>query len=527
MSAKNRSPIDVLIHCPGSHGAIADQVHKQANTLHELGIRVLVLCSPNFLRTRATDYPTLACMTEGATQEGGLASRKVAKAKQTIRNQWIFAWQVYVHKPKIVLTGSHTDMHSPLWIWPHVILSRFARIVYATNLHFSARDHSLGPKWWGILSARLSFTPFRIAIAHKRLSNSTQLPRHIHPVEVPLGPDFKQSTNEKPKDIRARWRVPRGKKVLLAFGTIRNHKNVDLAIRALIDNPDIYLVVIGSVSSHKDKPLKYYQMLADDLGLSKRVLISDEFVGDERRLSYFRAADFILLTYAGSFHSQTATLTTAVNARRRVLASSGASPMEDLVAKFGLGVYVEPDSSDAVADGMATLVHGKLPEPDWEGYEAHATWETNVTRLLEATVDYLNGRSPREKQFEPNDYCNLEIPELLNARRLHHQKPQATKKSAPRARKISPRKKTAAAATASTPAFAEADPPAKANGHSLDQPVFPGFDHLEPMKTAADKPVPKTPPVTAGKRTPANAETVKTAPRRKTKPAGQKVLASH
>jgi hypothetical protein len=28
--------------------------------------------------------------------------------------------------------------------------------------------------------------------------------------------------------------------------------------------------------------------------------------------------------------------------------------MEDLVKHFGLGVYVEPDSSDAVADGMAT-----------------------------------------------------------------------------------------------------------------------------------------------------------------------------
>lgn len=70
MTAK-RSPVDILIHCPGSHGAIADQVHRQAIALYELGIKVLVLCSPNYLRTRPTDYPTLACMVEGATQEGG------------------------------------------------------------------------------------------------------------------------------------------------------------------------------------------------------------------------------------------------------------------------------------------------------------------------------------------------------------------------------------------------------------------------------------------------------------------------
>lgn len=523
MSAKNRSTVDILIHCPGSHGAIADQVHKQANALHELGIRVLVLCSANYLRTRAADYPTLVCMTEGATQEGGLVSRKVAKAKQTLRNQWIFALHVYLNKPKIVLTGSHADMHSPLWIWPHVILSRFGRIVYATNLHFSARDHSLGPKWWGVLSARLSFSPFRIAVAHKRLSNPTQLPRHIHPVEVPLGPDSTPAIYEKPKDIRAKWKVPRGKKVLLAFGTIRNHKNVDLAIRALLDNPDVYLVVIGSVCSHKDKPLKYYQMLADDLGLSKRVFISDEFVGDERRLSYFMAADFILLTYAGSFHSQTATLTTAVNARRRVLASSGASPMEDLVTKFGIGVYVEPDSSDAVADGMATLLHGKLPEPDWEGYEAHATWETNVTRLLQATVDYLNGRSPQEKQFDPDDESGAEIPELLNARRLHHQKSQATKKRTAAAKKSPPRKK----APAPTPATAKVKSTAKVNGHATDQSVFPGFDLLEPTEAAVNPPVVKTPPKTTGKRVPPNAEPTTPTPRRKTNPAGRKALASH
>ena len=520
----NRSPVDILIHCPGSHGAIADQVHKQAVALHELGIRVLVLCSPNYLRTRATDYPTLPCMTEGATQEGGLVTRKVAKARQTIRNQWVLAWHIYSTKPKIVLTGSHTDTHSPLWIWPHIILSRFGKIVYATNLHFSARDHALGPKWWGVLSARLSFGPFRIAVAHKRLSNPTQLPRHIHPVEVPLGPESTQPIHEKPKNIRASWKVPRGKKVLLAFGTIRNHKNIDLAIRALIDNPDVHLVVIGSVSSHKDKPLKYYQMLADDLGLSKRVFISDQFVGEERRLSYFQAADYILLTYAGSFHSQTSTLTTAVNARRLVLAASGASPMEDLVRKFGLGVYVEPDSSDAVADGMATLLHGKLPDPDWEGYEAHATWETNVTRLLQATVDYLNGHSPQIRQFDALDEADTEVPELLNARRLHHQKTPAPKikKRAAGAKKTATRKKAPSA-----PAQESVQIPPQINGHTPAQPVFPGFDLLEPVEAPSTPATVAPTPKTAGKRAAVISEPAKPAPRRRTKPAKKETLASH
>ena len=506
----NRSPVDILIHCPGSHGAVADQIHKQAVALHGLGIRILVLCSPNYLRTRATDYPTLPCMNEGATQEGGLITRKVAKAKQTIRNQWVLAWHIFSAKPKIVLASSHTHTHSPLWIWPHIILYRFGKIVYATNLHFSVRDHTLGPKWWGVLSARLSFAPFRIAVAHKRLSNPTQLPRHIHSVEVPLGPESTQPIHENPKNIRAAWKVPRGKKVLLAFGTIRNHKNIDLAIRALSDNPDVHLVVIGSVSSHKDKPLKYYQMLADDLGLSKRVFISDHFVSEERRLSYFQAADYILLTYAGSFHSQTSTLTTAVNARRLVLAASGASPMMDLVRKFGLGVYVEPDSSDAVADGMATLLHGKLPDSDWEGYEAHATWETNVTRLLQATVDYLNGHSPQIRQFDALYEASTEVPELLNARRIHHQKTPAPKKRAVGEKKTVTRKKK----TASTE---EVPISKKVNGHAPgdemeSHPVFPGFDLLNTQKP---EPALEPAPTSARKRTADPSKPAKTTRRRK------------
>ena len=463
------------------------------------------------------DYPNLPCMAEGATQEGGLFSRKAAKAKQTIFNQWIFAWQVYSKRPLIALTGSHTDTQSGLWIWPHIILSHFFRVVYATNLHFSARDHAFGPKWWTSLCAHLSFSPLRIAVAHKRLSGATQLPRHIHPIEVPLGPESTKTIHQNPKTIRAGWKAARGKKIFLAFGTIRNHKNIDLAIRALNDNPDVHLVIIGSVSSHKDKPLKYYQMLANDLGLSKRVYISDEFVGDEKRLSYFQAADYILLTYAGSFHSQTATLTTAVNARRRVLASSGTSPMQDLVRHFGLGVYVEPDSSDAVADGMATLLHGKLPEPDWEGYEAHATWETNVMRLLQATADHLSGKSPEERQFENIEDEGREIPELLNARRLHHQKTPPPKKTVATAKKTVSRKKPSADAV-------EKAASQNVNGHAPQielesHPVFPGFDLLdttkpesamEPAPTTSRKPtLAKSQPVKPSKRKPLGNEAAK------------------
>jgi hypothetical protein len=207
---------------------------------------------------------------------------------------------------------------------------------------------------------------------------------------------------------------------------VRNHKNLDLVIRALADNPQAFLVIQGRVSNHRDRPLKYYQMLADDLGLSKRVLITDEFVPDEKRQSYFEAADFILATYSSAYHSQTATLATAAEARRRVLTSSGSSPMRDLVEHFGLGLHVEADSSDAIADGMATLLNAELPAPRWEDFAAYATWETNVTRLLEAAADYVARQNTPVRQFEGFEDEAVPVPPLIPARSLLKEKPKKT-----------------------------------------------------------------------------------------------------
>ena len=429
-SSSNRPIVDVLIHCPGSHGVIPDQVHKQASALHQMGVKVLLLCAPGFLRTRNAEYPVAVCMDEGASsQNQGSSSKKLAKSLQSVRNQFRLAWEIYKHRPSIVLAASHIEMHAALWIWPHILLALFFKTIYAMNLHFSPKDKNSGGKWWSRLSSSLAFEPFRIAVAHKHISHPVAVPKFVRMVEVPIGPEKIISIPENVKKIRKEWNVPRGKKVFMAFGSIRNHKNLDLSIRALLDNPNAFLVVIGNAPSHKDRPLKYYQMLADDLGLSKRVFISDMFVHDVKRLSYFMAADFLLLTHAGSFHSQTSSLTTAVNARRRVLASSGSSPMRDLVEHYGLGVFVEPDSSEAVADGMATLLNSELPEPRWEDYESYATWETNVTRLIQASSDFINNRPTPQRQFEGLEDESAPLPTIIRARTLLKTKPERVKKS--------------------------------------------------------------------------------------------------
>lgn len=175
--------------------------------------------------------------------------------------------------------------------------------------------------------------------------------------------------------------------VFLAFGFIRDNKNLDLVIRALVENPSAVLVVMGRVQSKKDKPLEFYRNLAAELGVQDRVKFFDGFVPDEKLARYFAAADVVVLTYDASFHSQSGVLNVAARARRLVLASAGESPLKDCVQKFRLGVFVEPDDLRALTKGMKVMASDEWrvmgSGPDWEGYEAFASWDVNVAKILE------------------------------------------------------------------------------------------------------------------------------------------------
>jgi hypothetical protein len=65
------------------------------------------------------------------------------------------------------------------------------------------------------------------------------------------------------------------------------------------------------------------------------------------------------------------------------LASAAPSPLIESVKKFNLGVTVEPDSAEAMAQGMCHLA-SKYPQAHWDDYEAAASWSMNARNLCEA-----------------------------------------------------------------------------------------------------------------------------------------------
>jgi glycosyltransferase involved in cell wall biosynthesis len=315
---------------------------------------------------------------------GPLLLRQVAKSWRVIYNQWRFAWEVLRHRPSLALAACYAEYLSPLWVWPHLLLVGGLNQLYAANLHDPVRDYQVGPAWWHHLSVRLAYLPLRFGLVHQRMPSPSPIPARIETIEAPVGVYELTESREDPLEIRNRWRVPPGKKLFLAFGFIRDNKNLDFVIRALVDHPDAFLVVIGKAQSAKDRPLAFYLRLAEELGVSDRTRFFNEFVPDEKLASTFAAADFIVLTYSISFRSQSGVLNIAARAHRPVLASAGPSPLQDSVKRFSLGVFVEPDSVSALADGIGVLLRDGVAEPRWNDYEVYASWQVNAKILLDA-----------------------------------------------------------------------------------------------------------------------------------------------
>lgn len=378
MSDQRRS---VLLYCPQSHGGIAEHAHYQAKALQALGIPVTMLAPSDFLGGRDVPYRLLASLTPAPSGQAGMG-RKARHAVWLVRGPWRLAATILRERPATVLFASYSEYLSLFWVWSHLLLRRFLGIPYGANLHDPVRNFQLGPKWWHRLSVALAYRAVDYVIAHEAVPPGA-VPRRVRVFEAPVGIyDIAAPASAADSDLPLA--IPESERVLLSFGHVRDNKNLDLLIRALAEVAGVHLVVAGPSPSSSQRPLAFYAELARSTGVADRVHLLAGHVPDARVAFLFGRADWVAVTYSRSFLSQSGVLNVAARARKPVLASSGPSPLREAVEKFRLGVFVEPDSLDDLIGGLRRLMDNP-PEPDWEGYEAYASWETNARVILAAS----------------------------------------------------------------------------------------------------------------------------------------------
>ncbi len=371
----------MLLHAPSPRGGLAEHDYYQGEALQKLGARVVCLTCPSFLDGRNTNFETRRQLPDPVAPGKSGFARRVRLAWRIIACQLLLAREILRLMPDLVLLESYVEYLSPVWVWPHLLLARVLGIRYAANLHDPVRGYAVGPRRWHELSVRLAYRPIQMVLVHNPPPPEARIPACVRIIEVPVGVYEIRSSGRAAEEVRRGWTIGPGQKVFLAFGFVRDDKNLDLVVRALAGVPLACLVIAGSVASAKDKTFADYKKLAREHGVGDRCAFHEGFIADGELGDYFAGTDFVLLTYASSFHSQSGVLNLAARARKPVLASAAPGPLVDAVRQFNLGVTVSPDSAPAIAGGMKQLLAG-VPEPDWSGYEGAAAWETNASRLL-------------------------------------------------------------------------------------------------------------------------------------------------
>lgn len=333
-----------------------------------------------------------------------------------------------------ILFSCYKEYFAPFWIGP---LRRLANkgVVIGTIAHDPVRDFVMGPLWWHRWCVRLGYsfvrhvfvhddTPVDFGGAQPQGIPIQQIPHGPYELEAPkvgrfemrrrLGFDSKkntQTTEQAELSAVGRLAGQNGAEflnpstsqslpvtpaspdvVFLAFGQIRDGKNLDLFLKAMPYLPEhVKLLVAGKSDSSSSKAPQFYQKLANDLGISHRCCWDIRRIPEAEAGDFFAAADMVILTYNANFRSASGVLNAAVSARRPVLASSGEGPLKKAVQRYRLGVFFSPDNLDCIIKGAKTLITtfgnsraSSMTAPEWELYECENSWVINANRVVSA-----------------------------------------------------------------------------------------------------------------------------------------------
>ncbi|MEH1819255.1 MAG: glycosyltransferase family 4 protein [Nostoc sp.] len=375
----------LLYYSPASYGGIADYAHEQANALVDLGVDVILLTTPKYQTDRGEKYKVVPLLQEMAlTQPLPHKLLKPIYSSTVILNNFTqLANFIEENNFKYVVLGSYVEYLAPLWSGRLRQLVKKG-VVFAAIVHDPVRDFVVGPHWWHRCSIACGYSFLSQAFVHESIKLDTVRPMpKLQTTVIPQGIYHFADANKSRQQMRVSLDLPLDAKVMLAFGHIRDNKNLDLVIRAMVNFPDLYLVVAGKEQSSAQRPVYFYQELAKKLAVAERCRWEIRFIADTEIGNFFIATDITVLTYSSIFHSASAVLNTATNYRQTCLASSGEGSLRSVIQKYDLGVWVEPDDVDAIVKGIKKILENP-PNPQWERYLQENSWYLNANMVLKS-----------------------------------------------------------------------------------------------------------------------------------------------
>ncbi|GAA5511079.1 hypothetical protein [Novipirellula caenicola] len=284
-----------------------------------------------------------------------------------------------------VVVGSYFEYFSPFWVRRLRALNSLG-IRFGTIVHDPIRDFRVGPKFWHDYCISTAYSFVDVAYVHGGTALDYGRPKRSFLVkEIPHGP-YPVPVPNKGSELRAQVRsilgIPDAAPVLLAFGHIRDGKNLDLLIKSLVDVENMHLLVVGREQSIGQRSISFYQDLAVTHSVDKRCHWVNDFIPESDVYQYFIASDYLTLVYSADFRSASGVLNLASQFHLPVLASSGEGPLKKCVLEYDLGTFVKPDCLRSLIDGLRRTKDQGF-SPRWDDYRTDHSWDSNAIGVLD------------------------------------------------------------------------------------------------------------------------------------------------
>jgi len=383
-NSRNGHSLHLAYFSPESFGGLADYAREQAQALSAAGARVSFITSPSVAKVQQNaQYKLVPILAEvpSRSESRNRWSRRLRSMSWIVGNMRRLAEWVEREQVKCVLLGAYMEYFAPLWA-PQFLRLAQKGVVFGSVVHDPLRNFIVGPLWWHRWSTACGYSFLREAFIHEPIDLPTVRPQpQLCTTVIPHGPFRFPAATESRSAVRQRLRIPEPAQLLLAFGHIRDVKNLDLLLEAMVQRPEFYLLVAGREQGASQRPAAFYQQRAAALGIADRCRWETRHIPELEVGNYFEASDLMALTYGTGFRSASGVLNAAVHFRKPCLASSGLSNLRTMIEKYALGFWVEPDSALAIADGLQRWLRER-PAADWKRYAEDNSWKRNAELVL-------------------------------------------------------------------------------------------------------------------------------------------------
>lgn len=381
----------LIYFCHEPVGGLADYAHAQASALSALGVQVLLVAAPQFAANRQpAGYSLLPILADppAKSKQTSRLVRGFRSARWFLNSVNRLASYIRSEGDNRILIGAYFEYLAPFWA-AKLRQCALNNTIFGAVVHDPVRGAFIGPRWWHQYSIASAYSFIREAFVHYAVELDTVRPMpNLRTTVIPHGPYHFLRASVPRHAMRNRLEIPHDASLMLAFGYIRDYKNLHLVLEAMVRCPQFYLLVAGAEMGSGERTAADYRILAAQLGVASRCRWDIRHIAENEVGNLFEAADLVLLTYSSAFRSASGVLNAAVNFRKLCLASSGSGNLRGVVEQYGLGYWVPPDSVTEIARGLQRYLEER-PIPDLDRYANENSWEQNARMV----IDRMFGRT--------------------------------------------------------------------------------------------------------------------------------------